>query len=134
MEASLDKNIGASSLLWHRDNEKEFKQKRIEVEGIRLDTFMEKRNISKVDLLCMDLQGAEYLAIEGLGKRIKDVHYLITEVAFRSFYHKDKLAEDIVRLLDHRGFKFISSNHDINSHSGFGDALFLNKNYGLDTR
>jgi len=134
MDASKDKNIGASSLLWHRDNEKEYIQKRIEVECLRLDTFMEKYNVPRIDLLCMDLQGAEFLAIEGLGTRSKDVHYIITEVSFQSYYLGDRSAKDISRMLEHRGFVFASCNQNMNKHSGFGDALFINKRYGLDTR
>jgi FkbM family methyltransferase len=78
MRKSPDKNIGASSLFRHTRG---LVQKEIEVGAVRLDTFMQLQNINHIDLLCMDLQGAEPLAVEGLGERKKDVTYIITEVA-----------------------------------------------------
>jgi FkbM family methyltransferase len=113
MDKSIDKNIGASSLLWHRDNKVEFFQKHIQVGAIRLDTFMEQEGISGIDLLCMDLQGAEHLALEGLGSRIKDVRYIISEVSFKSHYEGDMLRVEIRRLLNKKGFdvlQYISGN------------------------
>ena len=124
MQASNDKNIGASSLLWHRDQD-QYIQKKIKVHGIRLDTFMEAENIDKIDLLCFDLQGAEYFAILGLGERIHDVHYIISEVAYKSFYHEDMLIQDFEVFLKLRGFKKIAEN----PYSGFGDALFVNERF-----
>lgn len=107
MEKSEDKNIGASSLLRHHTNNKEgLIQKKIKVEGIRLDTFMNNLGLSKIDLLCMDLQGSEHLAIEGLGERIKDVHYIISEIAIRHSYNGEMAFGDFTRLLKEKGFKF----------------------------
>ena len=48
MERSKDKNIGASSLLIHKDNNVEYFQKHIKVRGIRLDTFLSLSRIKAV--------------------------------------------------------------------------------------
>jgi len=125
MDKSIDKNIGASSLLWHRD-QVEYIQKKILVKGIRLDTFMKEENINKIDLLCMDLQGAEYLALEGLGERIHDVHYLITEISFQSYYQGDMLMPELTKMLDSKGFKMIYCDGEVGSLVGWGNALFEN--------
>jgi FkbM family methyltransferase len=129
MENSIDKNIGASSLLYHRDNKIEFFQKKIFVDAIRLDTFMKMENIKNIDLLCFDLQGAEYMAIEGLGERIRDVHYLITEISFQSYYFEDRLASKIVEVLKGFGFKMIACDRfsGFKYNTGFGNALFVRK-------
>lgn len=117
MEKSVDKNIGASSLFQYRNiNQKEYIQKRIRVNGIRLDTFMEKNNIEKIDLLCMDLQGAEHLAINGLGKRTKDVRYIISEVTTRSFYKRDMVLGAFRDFMSDKGFTLLIKKGD--------DALF----------
>lgn len=123
MERSRDKNIGASSLLMFRE-QGDLIQKEIEVPSIRLDTFMAEQNIGRVDLLCMDLQGTEYLALEGLGTRLKDVRYIIMEVFFRSAYHGDKLFKEVRMWLEDRDFQF----RILDSHTGwFRNALFANK-------
>lgn len=124
MEKSFDKNIGASSALFHRDNQKEFIQKEIQVESIRLEDFMLENKIEKIDLLCLDLQGYEKTALEGLGNSIKKVNYIISEVSFSSFYHGDILFEEYKDFLKLNGFNLT---HTI-SYGGFGDALFTNNN------
>lgn len=107
MKRSIDKNIGASSLLWHRDNKNEFFQKKIQVESIRLDSFIIWNGIADIDLLCMDLQGAEHIAIESLGERLSDVNYIIMEVSFVSHYEGDMLRGDMRRFMNTRGFDTI---------------------------
>lgn len=129
MIKSLDKNIGASSLLFHIDNEVSFIQKLITVQGIRLDTFMKRENINKVDLMCFDLQGAEHLAIEGLGERIKDVHYIISEVSFSNFYHGNILVRELKAMLAKKDFVMAACDSMPINHIGFGNALFINKNF-----
>lgn len=122
MEKSFDKNIGASSALFHRDNKKEFIQKEIEVDSIRLEDFIIENKIEKIDLLCLDLQGYEKIALEGLAESIKKVNYIISEVSFTSFYHGDTLFEEYKEFLNSKGFNFLETM----SYGGFGDALFKN--------
>jgi FkbM family methyltransferase len=65
---------------------KKFKRERhaqgekITVPAVRLDTFMLANNLDRIDLLCMDLQGAELMALEGLGEKLKKVKYIMTRV------------------------------------------------------
>lgn len=121
MEKSVDKNIGASSLLQHFENNLNgYVQKQVSVMGIRLDTFMKAFKLDVVDLLCFDLQGAEYLAIEGLGDRIKDVRYIISEVSKKHYYHGDMLFPAFNMLLMNKGFELLAQQK--------GDALYKNKN------
>jgi FkbM family methyltransferase len=103
---SEDKNIGGSSLLFHRD-QKKYIQKKILVNCMRLDTFMTIEKINKIDLLCMDLQGAEYLAIRGFGDRSKDIKYIITEISYHSYYHGDRSFWHMKSLLEIIGFVFL---------------------------
>jgi len=102
MRKSPDKNIGASSLFRHTRG---LVQKEIEVEAVRLDTFMQLQNINHIDLLCMDLQGAEPLAVEGLGERIKDVAYIITEVCDKIFYEGEVPFQQFNDTLEKLGFE-----------------------------
>jgi len=103
MDLSTDKNIGASSLLFHR-NQKTYIQKQIEVDTIRLDTWMNEIGIEEIDLLCMDLQSAEPLALEGLGEKIHTIRYIISEVATVSYYHGDILKLEFLKLMEGYGF------------------------------
>lgn len=122
MEESIDKNIGASSALIHAGDQINFKQKKISVPCTRLDTFMEDRKIQKIDLLCLDLQGYEKIALEGMGDRLSDVKYIITEVNFQVYYHNQVMYEALLDFLGLKGFEC----REVYPYgtSGFGDALF----------
>jgi FkbM family methyltransferase len=52
----------------------------VEVEVVRLDTFLEEQGIATVDLLEVDAQGEDLRVVESLGDRIADVKYIQIEV------------------------------------------------------
>jgi len=126
MEKSKDKNIGASSALFHNGGQKDFIQKKINVPCTRLDTFMNDNNIENIDLLCLDLQGYEKIALEGMGERIKDVSYIITEVNFEPYYEGSVLFDDLLVFLNEKGFLFETAWPAIHffNRVSFGDAIF----------
>lgn len=103
-DTTKDDNIGASSLFKHLRG---FPQTETEVWGVRLDTFMEDVGLDHIDLLCMDVQGAEPLVIEGLGNRIKDVTYIITEVCDERFYEGEILFRNFNAHLSELGFELL---------------------------
>lgn len=105
-------------------------QRKVEVDSIRLDEWMETSDIQKIDFLGMDVQGATYQVLVGLGDRIKDVHYLICEGEFKEIYEGEVLWPQIVSYLESKGFY---PAYHINYKSGyFGDLLFINSNYSRD--
>jgi FkbM family methyltransferase len=114
------------------DYNRENPQKEINVEGIRLDTFLEEENISNIDLLCIDLQGYEYNAIKSLGEKIKNVKYIITECSIKNTYTGGYNFKDLNELFEEKGFKYKCSNTfgykfpntNIEGFSEF-DALFV---------
>ena len=83
-----DGNPGASSLF--KSNGKytveTYVQDEITTNCHRLDTIMNKHNIPCVDIIWMNLQGAELLALKGLGNKLSFVEYLYTEVSHREIY------------------------------------------------
>ena len=94
-DLSIYNNMGSSSILeidfsMRNKNDPDYNrgkvQKQIEVNGIRIDTYMENNNIQNIDLLCIDLQGYELQAIKSLGEKIKTVKYIITECSIVSTY------------------------------------------------
>ena len=91
-----DGNPGASSLF--KSNGKytseHYIQDEITVNCHRLDTVIKKYNIPRVDIIWMDLQGAELLAFKGLGGHLKNVKYIQTEITFREIYNNQVLAKE----------------------------------------
>lgn len=71
-------DIGVSSLYRHI-NQHDVPQKEIKVKGIRLDTYCKLNNIEQIDYLCLDVQGAEQVVLQGLGDLLDKVTYLVLE-------------------------------------------------------
>jgi FkbM family methyltransferase len=83
-----DGNPGASSL-FKANGTYEYEiyiQDEIQTNCHTLVTIMEKYSISRVDIIWMDLQGAELLALKGLGDHLTNVKYINTEVSYREMY------------------------------------------------
>lgn len=121
-----DGNPGASSLFKASGKYpiEKYVQKEIEVEAIKLKSFFEENNIHKVDLLWVDIQGAELEALKGLGEKITNVKIMHIEVNFFEIYMNQPLFNEIKKYLNKKGFLLLGFNA-INDY--FGDAIFINK-------
>jgi hypothetical protein len=103
------------------------------VDGIRLDTFMEKTQLDKVDMLCIDLQGYELNAIKSMGNKLSNVKYIITECSIQSTYNDGTNFIELANYLETVGFTYVCSNcycynypiTEINGFNGEFDALFI---------
>ena len=112
-------NIGASSLYikdWktHRipgtqDYNIGMVQKKIKVESIPLKKYCEKNNIQQIDLLCMDVQGAELEVIKSLDDKIVNVNYIILEATLNPDYKGGTYFYEIDEYLNKHDFKYICS-------------------------
>ena len=83
-----DGNPGASSLFKSNGTYtmEHYVQDEIKTNCHRLDSIMKLNNIPKVDIIWMDLQGAELLALKSLGEYFKSVKYINTEVSYKEMY------------------------------------------------
>jgi FkbM family methyltransferase len=92
----------------------------VEVETKRLDTFCEENNISHIDFLWMDTQGAERDVISGIGSMLENIDYIYTEYYDEEMYENCAGLEEIKNLLP--GFQVVSD-WRYNDADG-GDVLF----------
>lgn len=101
-----DGNPGASSLFKSNGTYpvEHYVQYEINIPCHRLDTIIKKNNIEKVDIIWMDLQGAELIALEGLGDFLNYVTHIHTEVSYKPIYDGQVLFKDIHSFLVSRGF------------------------------
>lgn len=121
-----DGNQGASSLFRASGKYKieDYVQDEDVVEGITLKSFMDVKEIDAVDIIWMDVQGAELMAMKGLGDRINSVSIIQSEVEFVEIYKNQPLFEDLRDYLIARDFEFVGFNF-VSRYSG--DAVFVNK-------
>jgi FkbM family methyltransferase len=124
----FDGNRGASSLYKANgsyDHIEKYVQKEIEVPCIRLDSFCEKYNINNIDLMWMDLQGAELTALESLGdKLLSTIKVIHTELEINPMYENQSLFSDVDSFLKQKNFYRAFGRTDVQ----FGtDFIFVNK-------
>ena len=106
-----DGNPGASSIF--KSNGTYEAEKYIQYEIItnchRLDTVIKNNNIPKVDIIWMDLQGAELLALKSLGNYLKDVKYIQTEISHKAIYEEQVMFNELNEFIILNSFRIINS-------------------------
>lgn len=121
-----DGNQGASSIFKASGKYpvEEYVQNEIEVPVKKLSSVMNDCQINYIDVMWMDIQGAELLALKGLEEKLRNVSIIHTEVEFLEIYHGQPLFSDIQKFLLENGFKLYGFT---NKHEYAGDAVFINQ-------
>jgi FkbM family methyltransferase len=121
-----DGNQGASSLFKASGKYpiENYVQDEVDVPIVKLSTIMKEYSLSHIDILWMDIQGAELLALRGLENQLDNVHFIHTEVEFMEIYDSQPLFTEIKNYLLCYDFFF----YGFTNKSEFsGDAVFINK-------
>ncbi len=120
-----DGNPGASSLFRASGKYKKeiYVQKEIRVPSVTLASFLKEHNIGTVDLLWMDIQGAELMALRSAGEALSRIKVIFSEVEFMEIYKDQPLFSDIKTYLNEHAFSL----YDF-AYFGryFADAIFVN--------
>lgn len=126
-------NVGASSILkvTNLGRSSEWSQIEVTTECVRLDDFMDSINLESVDMLWVDVQGAERIVFDGLGEKLKNVKVINTEVGVNTPLYENSInAEELTEYMDKLGFKnmityymnaVFESNDEV-------EIVFINKN------
>lgn len=126
-------NPGASSLFEASGAypEETYAQDRIEVDAIRLDQFCATHGLDAIDILWMDVQGAEELVLRGLGALLQRVKFIHLEAEFFEIYRGQALFPTIDALLRGAGFRLAG----FTSYSQYAaDALYAGPTTGFAVR
>jgi len=84
------REITGCASLFERLHAKEAQEPKVQIPCTRLDTFFASVPDFKIDFLCMDIQGAELMAMRSLGKLLESVSYIMLEIPKEGkFMHKD---------------------------------------------
>ncbi|NTW99211.1 MAG: FkbM family methyltransferase [Geobacteraceae bacterium] len=101
------------------------------VKIIRLDDYLNKLGIDKINLLKIDTQGFEPQVFEGLGSRLSDVDVVITELMFFDYYERSLSFSDIERFLLPAGFYLYDISHisknPMNGRTDWVDVIYIHK-------
>ena len=116
-------NQGANSLFKanHTYPYETYIQDEIVVPCTTISDWAAENNIKKIDVVWMDIQGAELEALKGMGSLIKTIRDIHLEVEFRPVYLGQPLFDEIDEFLKEFGFKFVCFEYKC---SWFGDANY----------
>ena len=93
----------------------------IEVKTKRLDNILKDRAIP--NFLNLDIQGAEGMAIKGLGEKLMMVDAIYTEINKKEVYLKCTTIHELDKYLHAAGFERVATRWILGR--GWGDALYL---------
>jgi FkbM family methyltransferase len=128
-----DGNQGASSIFKASGNYKveEYHQKRIQVNAITLKDFLTNNGIPSIDVMWMDIQGAELKALQGLQEKLACLKIVHLEVEFFEIYEGQPLFKDIDGFFKRNGFHLLGFTSRTNYS---GDAVYVNKVHFTDAQ
>jgi len=125
----FDQLWGSSSILKPKDHltyhpQITFKRE-IVVDAINLDEWFATKQINRIDLMWLDMQGAEPIVLNSAPIILSLTKYLYTEVSVIETYEGVILYNDFKKMLNGMGFELIN---DDDMCGDMGNALFKNKN------
>jgi FkbM family methyltransferase len=130
IDTSIHNNPGASSIFKSTGKYNHIEvlpQKQTIVECTRLDTWANYNNIEKIDLIWIDVQGAELLVLKSLGKYLQTIKAIHTEVLNNYIYEGQAIFSELDQYLTENKFKLVWSNQVIDG--WFGNAIYINTKY-----
>jgi FkbM family methyltransferase len=102
----------------------------VEVETQTLDTFCSRENISEIDILKLDVEGAEIKVLQGASEKLKkkQIKLIYTEIAFVPHYECGCLFCEVSDLLDKYGYTLFNIYNLKRARDGqlrWGNAIFV---------
>lgn len=129
-DTGSEHNVGASSKYQFVPGlngsffDKTWNQRKIQVQSITLDQWRTDNNVGPIDLLWMDVQGAELDVFKGAEQTLKDVKVIMTEVGTDSYYQGQSLFPEIDEYLKSQGFSMLEGSFRRN-HAYEGDIIYI---------
>ena len=85
----------------------------IKAQTITIDDFCSDKNISKIDFIWCDIQGAEFDMIEGAKNMLPNIGLMLLEYSNIELYEGEKALADIISLLGSNWELVVKTNEDI---------------------
>lgn len=84
-----------------------------------IDSYCEENNIHKIDVLKIDVQGAELLVLKGASEMLEQnkIRLIRVETIFEKLYEDQSDFSDVFTFLQNKKYHF----------QGFGDTIYINK-------
>ena len=116
-----------SSIGWAKASSREL-GRTVEVPAVTLDGFCAAEGLTRIDLLKMDIQGGEALALQGAAGLLsrQAVRLIYIEVLFAPLYEGQAYFCDVTRILNGHGYGLFGLYNLMHGERGlgWGDAIF----------
>jgi FkbM family methyltransferase len=99
----------------------------IQVPTVTLPDWMHQHQISKIDLLWLDLQGHELAVLQGAVDVLPQVQVIHTEVYFDQAYHNQPTHTEVVNWLESQNFVAVAQDFQNPPDWHFGNMIFVKK-------
>lgn len=105
----------------------------LQVNAISIDSFCEEKSISKVDILKLDIQGVEFLALTGAKKMLSNqlISLIYSEIIMAPTYKGQRKLHEYLSLLDSLGYEFFDLYNPLKKHMELiqADIIFLSNSF-----
>lgn len=126
-------NVGASSMFKFMEglNGTPFNQKliqqEIKVQATTLDKWCKDNKKKQVDIMWVDVQGAELLVFKGAEKILKNTRIIMTEVGLKPYYEGQSLKPAIDSYLTSLGFRELHDSFELNGFDYEANTIYVNE-------
>jgi FkbM family methyltransferase len=130
-EKSSVANVGASSMFKFIDGlngtpfGQNLIQNEIKVQADTLDNWSTANNVEAVDIMWVDVQGAELLVFQGADNLLKNTKIIMTEVGLKPYYEGHTLKADIDTFLFSKGFKELEGSFELNGFDYEANTIYI---------
>lgn len=104
----------------------------VHVDTSRLDSFIKDQSINQIDILKIDVQGAECKVLAGGLTALSDTRVIVMEISFFDYYEHQTTFLDVEKILVPLGFRLFNiseiSNNPMNGRTDWVEVLYLNEN------
>ena len=104
------------------------------IDARSLNSFVVGQNIQEIDLLKIDVQGAEADVLEGSSQILDRVGAILIEISLYDYYEKSSSIGSVESILSPHGFSLWSitdvSNNPMNGRTDWVELLYVNPNHG----
>ncbi len=100
----------------------------IDMPCFTLKRILKENEIGKIDVMKIDVEGATFDVLKGMGDRLDEVGIMHIETESYPFFKGQKLHKDVVRLLYSKGFELVKRSKVKIDENGFQyDSVWISK-------
>lgn len=104
-----------------------YQNKEVEVHQDTLDNWRSINNIENIDLIWIDVQGAELDVFKGAVETLKNVKVILTEAGLQPYYEGQSLKPEIDQFLKEQGFYELESAFEYNGSYCEANLIYIKK-------